>query len=119
MTLRYLLDENVKHALVVALRQHDPELVVWVIGEPGTPPLSTPDPAILIWCERHDFVLVTNNRSTMPAHLANHLRDGGHIPDIFVLNPKLSTSETIENLLDAASLALPGEYRDQIRHLPL
>ena len=35
------------------------------------------------------------------------------------LNPKLALGETIENLLDAASLSLEEEYRDQIRHLPL
>jgi hypothetical protein len=31
----------------------------------------------------------------------------------------MALGETIENLLDAASLSLEEEYRDQIRHLPL
>ena len=36
-----------------------------------------------------------------------------------VLSPRLSLGETIENLRDAATLSLPDEYRDQLRHLPL
>lgn len=80
MTLRYLLDAHVERALGLGLRQRDRELIVWRLGDPGTPPLDAPDPAILRWCEIHDFVLVTNNRRTMPRHLADHLNRGGHIP---------------------------------------
>lgn len=119
MIVRCLFDENVKYALAVASRTRDPELVVWVVGDPGAPLPGTPDPAILRWCEGHGFVLLTNNRRTMPPHLAAHLRQGRHVPGIFVLNTGLSMGETIENLLDAASFSLEGEHRDQIRHLPL
>jgi hypothetical protein len=119
MTLRYLLDAHVERAIAMGLRQREPELVVWRLGDPGTPPLDTPDPAILVWCERHDFVLVTNNRRSMPVHLDDHLRAGGTVPGIFTLNPRLGLGETIENLLDAAQLSLREEYRNQIRHLPL
>ena len=119
MALRYLLDENVAVALAVGLRQHAPELVVWVVGDPGAPPPGTLDPALLRWCDEHDFVLVTNNRRTMPVHLAAHLGEGRHVPGVVVLSPRLSLAETIENLRDAATLSLPDEYRDQLRHLPL
>ena len=60
------------------------------LGDPGTPPQDAPDPAILRWCETHDFVLVTGNRRTMPQHLADHLDQGGHAPGILMLNPKMS-----------------------------
>lgn len=119
MTLRYLLDAHVERPLALGLRQRDRELAVWRLGEPGTPPRDASDPAILRWCEIHDFVLVTNNRSTMPQHLGDHLDRGGQVPGIFMLNPKISLGETIDNLFDAASLSLEGEYRDQIRYLPL
>ena len=119
MTLRYLLDAHVERALAFGLRRREQEVTVWRLGDPGTPPLDAPDPAILRWCEAHDFVLVTGNRRTMPQHLADHLDQGGHVPGILMLNPKMSLGETIDNLYDAATLSLEGEYRDQIRHLPL
>jgi predicted nuclease of predicted toxin-antitoxin system len=117
--LRLLLDAHVERALALGLRQRERELVVWRLGDPGAPARDASDPAILAWCEAHDFVLVTNNRRTMPRHLADHLGRGGHVPGIFMLNVKMSLAETIENLLDATLLSLEGEYRDQIRHLPL
>jgi hypothetical protein len=119
MTLRYLRDENVTYTRAVALRRHGPDVVTWMIGDPGVAPPRTPDLVILEWCEAHDFVLITNNRRTMPAHVAEHLRQGRHVPGIFMLNPTLSMAETITNLLDAARLSQEGEYRDQIRHVPV
>ena len=119
MTLRYLLDAHVERALALGLRRRERELTVWRLGDPGAPSQDASDPAILRWCEIHDFVLVTNNRRTMPQHLADHLDRGDHVPGILILNPKLSLAETIDNLVDAATLSLEGEYRDQIRHLPL
>jgi len=119
MTLRYLLDEHVPRALALAIRQHDPAIVVWRIGQPGAPPIETADPDLRLWCEQQDFVLVTNNRATMPQHLAAHLADGRHIPGILIINLLLGRVTTAEELWLAAHYSLPDEYRDQIRYLPL
>jgi hypothetical protein len=88
--LKYLIDENVNPLYVVQLRRLQSELVVWSIGEPNTPPKGTLDPTILLWCEEYNFILVTNNRSSMPIHLKEHLEEGRHIPGIFILNPDLT-----------------------------
>lgn len=117
MTPRYLFDENVDPALLIALRRREPELTVWRVGDPGAPPFGTLDPAILLWCERSDFVLVTNNRRSMPMHLSEHIGSGHRIPGIFLINAALNFGEIIEILLLAAQIAGPDEYRDQIRHL--
>ncbi len=119
MPLQYLFDEHVPRALAEALRRWDPELVVWSIGEPGVPPRGTADPDILIWCETHGFVLVTDNRKSMPGHLAAHVGAGRHVLGIFILSHKLGMGDTVAELWVAAYASLEGEYRDQIRHLPL
>lgn len=75
-------------------------------------------PEILLWCEEYDFVLVTNNRTSMPVHLADHLAQGRHIPGIFILNPKLSIGQNIDELIFIADAYLNNEYQDQIIHLP-
>ncbi len=69
MTLKYLLDENVDPLYALQLRRLNPDLVIRVIGEPATPPKGTLDPEILCWCEENNFILVTNNRTSMPVHL--------------------------------------------------
>lgn len=48
----YLLDENLSKAYRRALNRHNPEMVVWQIGDAGAPPLGTADPDILRWCEQ-------------------------------------------------------------------
>lgn len=102
MTLKYLFDENVDPAYVHQLRRRNPELVVRMVGEPATPAKGTLDPEILDWCEATGFILVTNNRRSMPIHLAEHLTQGRHIPGILILNPSLSMGETLEELVVVA-----------------
>ena len=60
---------------------------------------GTVDPEILCWCEEHNFLLVTNNRKSMPVHLTDHIAEGHHMPGIFILNPNLSTGQNLEELI--------------------
>jgi Domain of unknown function (DUF5615) len=92
---------------------------VRVIGEPATPPRGTLDPEILCWCEDHNFILVTNNCTSMPVHLADHTAQNQHIPGILILNPNLSIGENLEELLLIADASLEGEFQDRIDYLPL
>lgn len=117
--VRYLLDENVDLEYRLQLLRHDSTLIVWAINDPGVPSKETPDPAILRWCEEHDFILVTNNRRSMPRHLADHLGAGRHVPGIFVLNPEMGLGDTIEELILIAAASFAYEYQDRISYLPL
>jgi Domain of unknown function (DUF5615) len=118
MTLNYLLDENVDPNYKIQILRRNPDLVVWVVGEPDTPPKGTLDPEILLWCEEQDFVLVTNNRTSMPVHLNEHIAQNRHIPGIFILNPKLSMGQNLDELIFIAEAAFENEYQDQIVNLP-
>lgn len=90
MSLKYLLDENVNPSYRTQLLRKEPSLVVWMVGDAGTPAKSTLDPDILLWCEAYNFVLVTNNRRSMPVHLRDHIAQNHHVPGILILNPNLS-----------------------------
>ena len=78
MSLKYLMDENLDPIYQTQLRRKEPDLIVWAIGDPNTPSKGTLEPEILLWCEKYSFVLVTNNRSSMPVHLNEHLAQGHH-----------------------------------------
>lgn len=119
MTLKYLLDENVAPLYQVQLKRQKRDLVVWVVGDPGTPPKSTLDPEILCWYEEHNFLLVTNNRKPMPVHLAEHIAQDRNIPGIFILNNKLTIGQTVNELILIAEASFDNEYQNQILHLPL
>ena len=69
----FLLDENMPHrAIRKLLRRREPEIHVWVIGQPGAPALGSSDLELLVWIEQHDCLLVTRNRASMPGHLRDH-----------------------------------------------
>jgi hypothetical protein len=119
MSLKYLLDENVDPVYQTQLRRREPDLVVRAVGNPGCPPKSTLDPEILIWCEVYDFVSVTNNCTSMPPHLIDHIAQGRHITGIFILNPSGSIGENLEELILIALASEENEYQDRIVHLPL
>jgi hypothetical protein len=117
--MRYLLDEHIAPVYRAQLLRAEPELEVWIVGDPGAPSRGTLDPDILVWCEEHHFVLVTNNRKSMPRHLADHLALGQHIPGILVINPALSMGELLDELVLIAGASDELEYRDLILYLPL
>jgi hypothetical protein len=94
-------------------------MTVWMVGEAGAPAKETPDPDILAWCEARGFSLITNNHSTMPVHLAEHLAAGRHVPGIFILDPVMSIGDTAEELELLWGAASPQEYADRIIYIPV
>jgi hypothetical protein len=114
-----LLDEHVPRYFRNQLRRRDPAPTVWRIGDEGAPSKGTLDPALLEWCEVHDFLLVTNNRSSMPVHLADHLAAGRHVPGILVLNLEAPIGLTLEHLWVVACASREDEFRYMIVYVPL
>jgi len=99
--------------------QLNPGILVRYLGEPGTPSLQTPDEQILQWCEAFDAILVTNNRSTMPTHLLDHLAAARHVPGIFLIQPSLDVHILANSFAYIIGASLPDEYRDRILYPPL
>ncbi|MFM9265639.1 DUF5615 family PIN-like protein [Tychonema sp. BBK16] len=118
MPLKYILDENVDPIYKVGLSKNESDLIVWAVGEPNCPPRGTLDPEILLWCEEYNFILVTNNRKSMPVHLVDHINEGRHIPGIFILNVKLTVGQNVDELIFLAQASFEREYQDQLIHLP-
>jgi len=117
--MRYLLDEHIAPVLRRELLRAAPTLEVWIIGDPGAPPRGTLDPDILMWCEVNNFCLVTNNRKSMPRHLADHLGIGHHMPGILVVNVAMTMGQMIDELVLIAGASADEEYDDLIIYLPL
>ena len=95
--VRYLMDENVPHAIGDQLLRREPAIEVSSVGDDASPPIGTSDPAILIWIEQHEAYLVSRNRRTMPSHLADHLAAGHHVPGIFLIKRDHSLGEVIDD----------------------
>ena len=117
--IRYLMDENVNPLLRRELLRREPNLVVWQVGLLGSPEHGTLDPEILIWCEENEFLLVTNNRQSMPVHLQDHLAKSRNATEIFTLNSAMTIGETVDELILIAAATSADDYRNQIIYLPI
>lgn len=114
-----LLDENLSAALADALNRQNPDVAVRRIGDGIAPPLGTPDPEILLWIEEHDFILMTNNRASMPAHLKTHVGSGRHVPGIVQIPRRFHMGSLAEHILVLVGASTPGELQDVIWYIQI
>ncbi len=117
--IRYLLDEHVDPVYQREMIKREPGIKIWVIGRGAAPPKSTSDPDVLLWCEENGFILVTNNRKTMPVHLTAHLAQGRHIPGIFILNEDMSIGDVLDELHLIWIAGKEQDYVDRIAFMPV
>ena len=115
--IKYLLDEHVDPRLQRGLRLHWPDITVMCVGTPGVPPKGTSDPDILIWCEDHGFVLVTNNRSSMPGHLRDHIANGRRGSGIIILQRHSKLGDVISQLATLWIETRPEDHYNMMRFL--
>jgi hypothetical protein len=118
VTIRFLLDENRSPLLADAIRRRDLSIGVLRVGDVGAPPLHTLDPEVLLYCEREQRLLVTNNRRSMAKYIADHLAAGHHHWGVFRLSRGMSLGQLSEHLhlLWAASEA--EEWIDRFEWIP-
>lgn len=119
MKPRFLLDEHVNRAIQRQLRRLDLRIDVLAINDSDAPPAGLSDPEILLWIEQNGYILVTENRSTIPGHLTDHYAAGGHVPGIFWLRPHASLGSIIEELYLIWAASTADEYKDRALFIPL
>jgi hypothetical protein len=122
MLFRYVLDEQLRRQLWYAVQGHNAggvhPLDVVRVGDPADLPLGTQDPALLLWAEREGRVVVSRDVSTMPGHLADHLRAGHHAPGVLLLRPRVALARVVEHLVIAAYAGDPAATRDRYEYIP-
>jgi hypothetical protein len=122
MPLRYVLDEHLRGPLWRAIQWHNNSGVYPLdavrVGDPPDLPLGTGDPALLLWAEREQRILVTHDPDTMATHLADHLASGRHSPGVFMVRPLTTLPQTLSFLRDAAYASEPPEWQDRIQFIP-
>ena len=122
MSLALLLDEHWRGPLWTAIQRHNlsSELLLDVVrvGDRADLPLGMLDGDLLLWAERETRLLVTEDKRTMPQHLAEHLAAGHHSPGVFVVRMGFSRTEILEALVLVAHAGNPSDYADVVTILP-
>jgi predicted nuclease of predicted toxin-antitoxin system len=122
MPLAFLLDENLPARLWHAILRHNSlaqlPLDVVRVGQPSDLPLSSDDATILKWAQRERRILVTEDKHTLPRHLDEHLRSGGHSSGVFLIRPGMAVPELVEHLALVAYASSATEWQDRIEYIP-
>ena len=122
MALRFLLDEDSQGPIWDAVRSHnakgiDPIDVVRV-GDLPDLPRGMLDPDVLTWAEREDRILVSYDKSTMPAHLETHLWRGRHSPGVLLVRDSVPVPQVVAFLTILAYASDPWEWADRLDFIP-
>ncbi|MFM2312160.1 MAG: hypothetical protein RLZZ04_1436 [Cyanobacteriota bacterium] len=72
MKVRFLLDENLSPRLKLAVLRLNPQIDILRVGGSDAPALGTLDPDILVYLQKSQRILLTDNRKSMPEHLQEH-----------------------------------------------
>lgn len=122
MSIRFLLDENLRGPLWQAILRHNlsgaPAVDVVRVGDATEIPLGADDPSIIVWAERENRILVTEDSRTIPLHLQHHLTAGGHSPGVLMVRRNARIRELVETLVLIAHAGDPHDFADSIVYIP-
>ena len=97
--VRYLIDESLRLSVVAALRRIEPLIDVHRVGQPQMPPFASPATALLAFGEMSQRMRVTLDRSTMPAHVAEHQAAGGRTWGVLLVTHRCSFRQLLDDLV--------------------
>ena len=119
MKVSFLLDENLSPRLKLAVSRLNPEIDILRVGDEGTPNFSTLDPEILVYLQKSQRILLTDNRKSMPEHIKAHWDNGGYIWGLFWLSPSATFREIAEDLVLIWETTEAEEWQNQLIWIPL
>ena len=72
------------------------------------------------FAEANEFSLVTNDKRTMPGHIAAHYAKGAHTLGVFIIrNRAIAHSRIVDELLLIWATTEVSEWIDLSQHIPL
>ena len=116
MSIRFQADNDLKFAIVKAVRRREPAIDFASAEESGLDGLS--DPELLDRAASEGRVLVSHDLRTMLDHFRNHLTAGKSSPGLLVVSQGTPIGGVVEALVVLWVVSDPEELRDQAYHLP-
>jgi hypothetical protein len=123
MPIRFVFDENLPSNLSSAVVSHNARGIHLIdaiqVGDPPDLPRGSQDPDILIWAVREDRVLVSQDLSTPPNFLADHLQAGRHSPGIFLIRHGAGLRDVVDCLRLVAHASEAWVWADRCQFIPI
>jgi hypothetical protein len=116
LSIRFQADNDLKFAIVKAVRKREPAIDFASALESGLDGVS--DPELLKRAARDNRILVSHDRRTMLNHFRNHLAAGKHSPGLIIVAQGTAIGSIIEGIILFWAATDSQDWRDQAYHLP-
>jgi hypothetical protein len=116
LTIRFQADNDLKFAIVKAVRRREPAIDFASAQDASIRGL--PDPVLLDRAAEENRVLVSHDRRTMFHHFRRHLAAGKSSPGLLIVSQNASVAAVVDAIVVLWVAAEPQELRDQVFHLP-
>jgi predicted nuclease of predicted toxin-antitoxin system len=116
---RFLLDEHINPAIQRQLQRLSLDIDVRCVGQPDAPRKGTSDALLLVWAETNEFILVSEDRRTLPSCLAEHIESGRHCFGVLWLRPRTAIGTIVEELYLIWQTCSKDEFLDRGVFIPL
>lgn len=115
--IAFAADENFNNAIIRALMRRLPGLDLVRLQDAGLS--GADDPTVLGWAAGERRILLTHDVATITKHALERIAAGKPMPGVFEVPQSLPIGQVVEDLLLIAEGSEPGEWKGQVRYLPL
>lgn len=115
--LHLLIDQDLDHDILRGLIRRVPRLSAATAFEIGMS--GATDTELLIWAGREGRLVVTHDRTTMPRHAGDLMREGKNIAGLLVVPRSIPLHQVLEDLELIITCSVPDEWFNVIRYLSL
>ena len=123
MPIAFVLDEHQRGKLIwQAIRHHNLggglPIDATRVGDPSDLPLGSSDPEILVWADRYERIILTEDFQTFPGMLTMHLFAGRSSPGVFLIRRRATVIAVLSWLELVVADDQPDAWRDRAILIP-
>ena len=115
--LRVLADEDFDGDITRGLLREQPGIDLVRAQDVGLS--GAPDPSVLDWAASAGRIVLTHDANTMIGYAYGRVRANQPMPGLFVAGQDVPLRRAIDDLILLLDCSEPGEWENQVLHLPL
>ena len=114
---QFLADENFNNQIVRGVLRQNPNINIVRVQDVDL--WGVDDPAVLAWAAEEGRIVLTHDAATMITFAYQRIQCGLSMPGLFEVNRRVPVGLVIEEIILIAECSIEGEWKGQVRFLPL
>jgi hypothetical protein len=115
--IRFLADENFNNQIVRGILRQNAQIDIVRVQDMGLSGVD--DPTVLEWAAEERRIVLTHDVATMTTFAYERVEAGLSMPGVFEVSRRVPVGVAIKEILLIAECSLEGEWKGQVRFLPL